>query len=186
MRIALIIGRKKSKRILNKNRKKFCGQPMILWPIQTLKRSKMFDKIYLSTDDKITAKIARAHGVIIPFLRKKKLSGDHVSTLEVVKDFINKTYDSKKNNFKSLCCVYASAPFFNVKDLKISYNSLKNPRVDFSFIATYINNIFLRSFSIQKKKFHSLIKNSLSIELKIYQHAILTLGSFIGVKHNLG
>lgn len=152
MKVALIIGRKKSKRIPFKNRKIFCGQPMILWPIRTLKKSKMFDKIYLSTDDDKIAKIAKKQGVQIPFMRQKKLSNDSTSTIEVVKDFIKKIYNKRENNFKTLCCVYASAPFFTVKDLKITYKYLEKPKIDFSFIVTYINNIFLRSFSIKKKK----------------------------------
>ena len=75
MKVALIIARKNSQRIKNKNRKKFFKKPIIYWPIKTLIASNIFDKVYISTDDKLIAKLAQNYGAIVPFIRSKKLSG---------------------------------------------------------------------------------------------------------------
>ena len=59
MNLALIIARAGSVRIKNKNIKNFYGKPIIAYPIQTLQKSKIFSKIYVSTDSKKIAKISK-------------------------------------------------------------------------------------------------------------------------------
>ncbi len=48
--IAIITARKGSKRIKNKNLKQFFGKPIIYYSIKSLQKSKIFDRIYLSTN----------------------------------------------------------------------------------------------------------------------------------------
>ena len=53
MNIAIIPARGGSKRIKNKNIKIFYGKPIIYWSIIKLLKTKLFKKIYVSTDSKI-------------------------------------------------------------------------------------------------------------------------------------
>jgi pseudaminic acid cytidylyltransferase len=152
MNVALVIARKNSKRIPNKNKKNFCGKPIIFWPLNTINKSRIFDKIYLSTDDLSIAKLGKKYGANIPFIRDKKFGGDKISTIRVVKDFIKKISNKEKINIKNLCCVYASAPFFTAKDLKESLKKLINLKSDFSFVVNPIDKVVLRSFCFKKKK----------------------------------
>ena len=73
MNIAIIPARSGSKRIKNKNTKKFINEPIIIKTIKNLKKSKMFDEIYVSTDSSRIANLVKKLGVKIPFYRKKKL-----------------------------------------------------------------------------------------------------------------
>ena len=50
--IAIITARKNSKRIKNKNIKIFNKKPLIYWTIKTALKSKLFDKVFVSTDSK--------------------------------------------------------------------------------------------------------------------------------------
>ena len=152
MNIALIIARKNSKRIPSKNKKKFCGKPIVFWPIKTAIKSKIFKKIYLSTDDKSISQLGKKYGVDVPFMRSKTLGGAKISTIKVVKDFIKKIVKEDKLKIKNLCCIYASAPFFTIKDLKDCLKKLNTLRADFSFIVTPVDKINLRSFYFEKKK----------------------------------
>ena len=52
MKIGIILAKSFSKRLPNKNFKTFNGKPMIAWTIQAAKKSKIFDKIIISTDSK--------------------------------------------------------------------------------------------------------------------------------------
>ena len=79
MNIAVIPARKGSKRIKNKNIKLFKNRPMIYWTIKAAKDSKLFNKIYVDTDSKKIAKLAKYLGVEVPFLRSKQLANDKVS-----------------------------------------------------------------------------------------------------------
>ena len=57
--IAIITARKGSKRIKNKNLKNFFGKPIIYYSIKTLQKTKIFDKIYLSTNCEKTIEVAK-------------------------------------------------------------------------------------------------------------------------------
>ena len=60
MKVAVIIARGGSKRILRKNIKLFCGKPIIAWPIEVAKQSGIFEHIIVSTDDKEIADVSKS------------------------------------------------------------------------------------------------------------------------------
>ena len=84
MIIAVIPARGGSKRIKKKNIKKFLNRPIISYPIKEIQRSKLFDKIIVSTDNKEITKISKKIGAEVLFRRPKKLSGDYATTQEVI------------------------------------------------------------------------------------------------------
>ena len=61
--IAIIPARSGSKRIKNKNIIKIFGKPMIAWTIIAAKKSKLFDKVLVSTDSNKIAKIAKKYNI---------------------------------------------------------------------------------------------------------------------------
>ena len=82
--VAIIPARGGSKRIPKKNIKLFHGKPLIAYSIEVALKSKLFDKVIVSTDDEEIAKIARSYGADVPFLRPKELSDDFTGTGAVV------------------------------------------------------------------------------------------------------
>ena len=83
--LAIIPARGGSKGIPHKNIRNLAGKPLIAYTIIAAKKSKLIDKIVVSTDDKKIAKISEACGIEVPFLRPKNISKDNSSTIEVVK-----------------------------------------------------------------------------------------------------
>ena len=81
--VAIIPARKNSKRIPGKNYKKFNGVPVIINTIRKLKKSKIFNRIIVSTDSKKIATIARKYGAEVPFLRPKNIAKDLSTDFEV-------------------------------------------------------------------------------------------------------
>ena len=81
--IAIIPARGGSKRIKNKNIKKFRGQSAISITIKKLKKSKIFSRIIVSTDNKKIMKISKMAGAETPFKRPKYLSNDYASDFPV-------------------------------------------------------------------------------------------------------
>ena len=61
-RLAIIPARGGSKRIPNKNIKKFCGQPMLSYTVQAASTANIFDTIHVSTDSQDIAKVANKFG----------------------------------------------------------------------------------------------------------------------------
>ena len=89
LNIAIIQARKNSQRLKNKNIKNFFGQPVIYYSIREAKKSKLFDKIIVTTDSEKIKKIALKCGADIIIDRNKKLSKNYISIVQVIKDTIN-------------------------------------------------------------------------------------------------
>ena len=149
MKIALILARSGSKRIPKKNIKSFKGKPMIYWSIAAAKKTKLFNRIIVSTDSGKIAKVSNKYGAETPFLRSKKLADDFTGTEKVVSEAI-KWFDKQNQKPKSICCIYACAPFIHASDIKTAYNKFKKGKWNYVFPATLTQQV-LRSFSFDKK-----------------------------------
>tara|TARA_B100001939_G_C16824530_1_gene565859 strand:+ start:221 stop:889 length:669 start_codon:yes stop_codon:yes gene_type:complete len=88
--IAIIPARGNSKRLKNKNIKNFMGKPLIYWTIKQSLAVKLIDRVIVSTEDIKIAKIAKSCGAEVPFMRPTKLSGDHISATDVIRNTIKK------------------------------------------------------------------------------------------------
>lgn len=145
--IAIIPARGGSKRVPRKNIKLFHGKPLIAYSIQTALKSKLFDKVVVSTDDKEIAKIAKQYGAEVPFLRPKELSDDFTGTGAV----INHTIEFLKKQgevFDFVCSIYATAPFLQIKYLKEGFLKLKNSNARSAFSCTSMPFPIQRTFRI--------------------------------------
>ena len=110
--ICLIPARGGSKRIKNKNIKKFFGKPLLERVIENAKKSKLFDDIYVSTDSTLIKKLAISCGAIVPYIRSKKLSNDHAIIKSVIDDFISKVILNKNKNKKiNIFVLYPTSVF---------------------------------------------------------------------------
>ena len=145
MRIAIIPARGGSKRIPRKNIKEFCGKPMIAWSIEAAKASGLFSQVIVSTDDAEIADVARQFGAESPFVRPAELSNDHAGTTEVIAHAAQWALD-QGHDVEAICCIYATAPFIQVDDLRIAWNALNSGDWDFAFTVTDFAAPIFRSF----------------------------------------
>ena len=107
--VAIILAREGSKRLPNKNHKIFHGKPLIVHTFNELKKSKLFDRIILSTDSKKLINLAIKHKIDVPFIRPKKLSLDNSFAVDAIKhclEFLNK----KKENYDYVQYVLPTTP----------------------------------------------------------------------------
>ena len=150
MKIAIIPARSGSKRIKNKNIKNFLGKPIISYTILNLLKSKVFDKIYVSTNSKKIAKISEKYGASVPFLRENKLADDKTSTIDVISNFLKKK-NFNKNKIKIVCCVYPCTPLLDVNDLKKGIKIFLRQKKSFVYPILKYKHPVQRSFYITKK-----------------------------------
>ena len=134
MKIAVIPARGGSKRIPRKNIKWFCAKPMIAWSIETAKASELFDHIIVSTDDSEIANISISYGAEVPFTRPAELSDDFTGTNEVVAHSVNWALNENWP-ISEVCCIYATAPFIQLDDLRRGLHELQSKHWDFVFSA---------------------------------------------------
>jgi N-acylneuraminate cytidylyltransferase len=125
MNVAVIPARYGSKRIKKKNIRLFCGQPIIAYSIQQALKSGVFDRVIVSTDNDEIATIAKKYGAEVPFIRPQELSGDFVGTVDVVNHAIH-WLEENGEAVDYVCCIYPTAPFIRVRDIKEGLEILKN------------------------------------------------------------
>ncbi len=141
--IAIIPARGGSKRIPKKNIKDFLGKPLIAYSIDTAKKSGLFDKIVVSTDDEEISKVAKEFGAEV-LKRPKELADDFTGTDEVTKHAL-----SIYTEYEFACTIYATAPFLQVKYLKEGLKELKqNKDAVMAFGVTTFPYPIWRSFRI--------------------------------------
>jgi|TARA_B110000858_G_scaffold164064_1_gene189960 CMP-N,N'-diacetyllegionaminic acid synthase len=102
--LAIILARKNSKGLKNKNIRLLGGKPLIAHSIELLKKSKLIDDIIVSTDSEAIKKIALKYGAQVPFLRPKRISGDNATTEEALKHCLQ--YMQNKKKLKPTIIVY--------------------------------------------------------------------------------
>jgi len=145
MNVAVIPARGGSKRIPRKNIKQFCGKPMIVWPINVAKQSKLFEHIIVSTDDEEIAEVAKSCGAEVPFMRPKQLADDYAGTTEVVSHAISWMYEQGWE-LETVCCIYATSVFLDKDDLKKGFEAISTDKWQYSFSVTDYNYSIFRSF----------------------------------------
>jgi CMP-N,N'-diacetyllegionaminic acid synthase len=82
--LAIIPARGGSKGLPGKNIRPMCGKPLIAWSIAAALKSDLLDCVLVSTDSEEIARVARAAGAHVPFLRPDALAGDTASSYDVI------------------------------------------------------------------------------------------------------
>ena len=158
MNICVIPARGGSKRIPMKNIREFSGKPIIAWSIEAALKSKLFDKVIVSTDNEKIAHISKKYGAEVPFLRPKELSDDFCGTNAVVKNMLQWLIKNDIN-VEYACCIYATAPFIMTNYLEEGYNQLINSKKEFSFSVTSFPFPIQRALRINKENSIEIIWN---------------------------
>tara|TARA_X000000950_G_scaffold9140_2_gene10137 strand:- start:37873 stop:38685 length:813 start_codon:yes stop_codon:yes gene_type:complete len=86
---ALIPARSGSKGVPDKNIMKLNGHPLLGWSIAAAKKSKLIDRVVVSTNSKEYADIAIRYGADIPFMRPDEISDDTSTDFEFVEHALN-------------------------------------------------------------------------------------------------
>lgn len=114
--IAIIPARGGSRRIPRKNIKLFHGKPIIAYSIEAAKKSGLFDRIIVSTDDMEIAEVARQYGAEAVMRNWDDPNGD-MGTQEVMRRVLLQLGITDG----LACCIYPTAPLMCVEDLKEGY-----------------------------------------------------------------
>ena len=129
MNIAIITARGGSKRIPHKNRKEFCGKPIIEYSIEAAKQAGIFDTVMVSTDDNKIAEIAKNAGAEVPFMRSAETSNDYATTADVLMEVLEK-YKERGIRYENACCIYPTAPFVTGNKLRQAMEMLVKEKKD--------------------------------------------------------
>jgi N-acylneuraminate cytidylyltransferase len=173
MRLAIIPARGGSKRIPRKNIKPFCGKPMMAWSIEAALQSGCFDAVVVSTDDAEIAEVAKQCGAEVPFMRPVALADDYTGTIPVVLQAIE-WFQQNGQAPSQVCCIYATAPFVQVEDIRRGLDLLLTNDCSYAFSVTSYPFPIQRAIRITEKgrveMFHSEHFNTRSQDLEEAWH----------------
>jgi len=177
--VAIIPARIGSKRIKKKNIKMFYGKPMLQWTYEIVKKSKIFDKIVLTSDSDQILNIGKKIGFDILIKRPKKLSNDYVGTVPVIKHAINSLIKQSIVSNK-VCCVYPCNPFILKKDLKKATYLVKKSINNFIFPITNYSHPIERSlyFNRSNNKLTYVNKKFINIRTQDFKKKFYDAGQF--------
>lgn len=132
--LCIIPARGGSKGIKLKNLQKVCDKPLIYYPVQAAKKSKVCNKIIVSTDSNLIAKEAVKYGAEVPFLRKREFSGDFVTTEATLRNSLIEAENYYKEKY-SICVFLTCTNLFRQSSwIKEAVNILKrNKSIDSAF-----------------------------------------------------
>ena len=84
MNVAVIPARGGSKRLPGKNIRPFWGKPIIQYSIDAAIKSRLFNRVIVSTDSRQIADLAIQCGAEVPHLRPSDISDDFTPLADVV------------------------------------------------------------------------------------------------------
>ncbi|MDY6950744.1 MAG: pseudaminic acid cytidylyltransferase [Thermodesulfobacteriota bacterium] len=148
--VAIIPARGGSKRIPGKNIKLFAGKAIISYSIKAAQDSDLFDRIIVSTDSVKIAKVAKAYGAEVPFIRPAELADDFTGTGAVVLHALRWLLD-RGDKVDYVCCIYATAPFVRPQDLCKGYALLRENKATSTFTVASFPSPILRALKIDEK-----------------------------------
>ena len=114
--LALIPARGGSKGIPHKNIIPVAGKPLIRYTIDAALQSRYIDYVLVSTDDVEIARVAKACGAQVPFLRPAELAADTSRTVDAV-IHAAETLKQRGETFDSLVLLQPTSPLRTAEDI---------------------------------------------------------------------
>ena len=128
--LAIIPARGESKRIPEKNIRTFHGKPLIAWTIEAARKSKLITRIFVNTDNKKIASIAKQHGAEIPFLRPRKLAIDSMGIEPVLVHAFEWLKTNENYEPQAIILLMPTNPLKLPQHLDQMITTFKNKKVD--------------------------------------------------------
>ena len=157
--LLVILARKGSKRIKNKNIKKFNGKPLVVWTIeQALRFQNLNSQVLLSSDCEKTLKIGQSYKKLLTIKRSKNLATRNTTSIEVIKHLI------KKLKFTGhIILLQPTSPLRLDIDIKKVISMLMKKKMPVISVSKLIQNSSLIIRANEKKKFVPLNKKKCSL-----------------------
>lgn len=115
-KICIIPARGGSKRIPRKNIAVVSGKPLLAYAVEEAKKSELFERIVVSTEDNEIAGVAQEYGATV-LMRSKKLATDTASVAQVCLDVLS-NYSERGEDFDVLAILLPSSPLREAVHLK--------------------------------------------------------------------
>jgi len=152
--ISIILGRRGSKGLKNKNIIDLCGKPLIYYTIEASKMSKYISRTIVSTDCEKTKEISLSYGAEVPFIRPKGISDDLATSEDALKHAVD--WLEKNENYYPDIIVYLQItdPFRKNGMIDRCIEKLiNNPKLDSVFMGLVKHKNYWRNVNGKYERF---------------------------------
>lgn len=134
--LALIPARGGSKGLPGKNTRILCGKPLIAWSIEKAKRSRYLDSVVVTTDSEEIARVAKAFGAEVPFLRPAEYATETASTYDAIRHALSFMHDRQQREFDYVVLLEPTAPLREDDDIDRMLEKLVSRSDEFDSIVS--------------------------------------------------
>ena len=163
--VALIPARSGSKGIPNKNIKLICGLPLIAFSIAVAKKSKLIDRVIVSTDSQEYADIAIKYGAEVPFIRPASISGDSSTDIQFIDHAISWFEDNESFVPKFIAHLRPTTPIRSYKVVDDALRGFINSKFTALRSCHKMSESSYKTFEIEDSKLKCLCNGSFDIEI---------------------
>ena len=149
--LCLILAKHNSSGLPGKNTRLFFGKPLLHYTIQAAKKSKIFDRIVLSTDSLVLKKFALKNGVDVPFLRPKKLATKESPAKDAVAHALN-WIKNNDTEYDYVQYIFPSNPLIKSSDIRKGYELLKKKKSDLIISVSETKKCSFTANTLKKNK----------------------------------
>ena len=160
-----------SKGLKNKNIKKINGIPLIAYSIKQAQKSKIFNKIVVSTDDKKISSISKKYNVDLVIKRGQRLSNSRSAKIPVIRDALLKSEIFFNCKFDYIVDLDATSPLRLVSDIKKSIEKILKEKKNLLFSVSEAKKNPYFNMIEKKDGFYKLVKNKKKFLIQTRQSA---------------
>lgn len=124
--LAYIPARGGSKRIPEKNIRKFAGQPLISYTIRQALDCQLADKVIVDTDSPAIAEIAKKYGAEVPFLRPAELAQDTSKVVDSIIYLLKKLKKEEGYIPTHVLILQTTSPLREIEDIQKCWREIKD------------------------------------------------------------
>lgn len=176
----LVVARKGSKTVPNKNIKKLGDHPLIGFRIKAASKTVFSNDIWISTDATDYAQIAKEYGAEVPFMRPDYLATDDASSIDVVIHAMN--FANQNNQlYDYIGLLEPTSPFILSKQLDQAIQLLESNEFATAIVSTREsrpNRIFIQEESTFLSEIASNIKILKKMGRQAFNKEITPSGGF--------
>lgn len=182
----LVTARSGSKSIPNKNIKLLNGKPLLDYRIKSANKTIQPNSVWISTDSKKYAQIAKSSGSEVKFMRPSELATDSSSSVDVVLHAMNYA-DKHKYEFDFIGLLEPTSPFITADQLDQAILKLSSTREARSIVAVKEhrpNTIFVQDDAPYLDVLAKNLDNLSNVGRQEFKNQITPSGGFYIAKWN--
>lgn len=126
--IAFIPMRGGSRSIKNKNLRLLGEKPLLAWPIDVAKQTKLIDRVIVSTDDIAIAEQSMQRGSEV-YMRPEELATDHAVVADVIR-YMRSILNAESVRERIMVLLEATSPFRTVEMIEQCVHDLMSKKLD--------------------------------------------------------